>query len=56
MLGECGPVGPARVGHGIDALHAGDKDEVASPRAEAPGTFRLDGIGRIERLDTVRRR
>ena len=45
-----------RIGGRIDALHAGDKDEVARSDAEAPGALRLDGAGRIERPDAVRRR
>src|SRR5262249_23510820 len=44
------------IGCRIDALHAGDKDEVTGPSAETPGTLRLDSSGRIECLDTVWRR
>src|SRR6266849_7069728 len=44
------------VGRRIDALHTGDKDEVTGSSAEAPGTLRPDGPGRIECSDTVRRR
>jgi hypothetical protein len=43
------------VGRRIDALHAGDKDEVAGPGAETPGTLRLDSPGRVECFDAVRR-
>ena len=43
------------VGRGVDALHAGDEDEVAGPRAEAPGPLRLDGARRIKRAHAIRR-
>src|SRR5262249_40858045 len=42
---------PQCVGRRIDALHAGDKDEVTDPGAETPRTLRLDGSGRVEGLD-----
>ena len=44
------------VGPRIDALHAGDKDEVAGPDAEAPGALGLDSAGRVECLDAIWRR
>src|SRR5271166_1995978 len=40
----------------IDALHAGDKDEIAGSGAKAPGTLRFYGAGWIEGFNTVRRR
>src|SRR5262249_8288050 len=43
------------VGCRIDALHAGDKDEVTGPGAETPGALRLDSPGRVECFDAVRR-
>ena len=43
------------VGRRIDALHAGDKDEVAGPSAETPRTLRLDRTGRVECFDAVGR-
>src|ERR1700704_5134299 len=44
-----------RVGRRIDALHASDEDEVTGPRAEAPGSLRLDGTGRTERFHAIGR-
>jgi hypothetical protein len=41
------------VGCRIDALHAGDEDEVTGPGAETPGALSLDGTRRIERYDTI---
>src|SRR5262249_25649877 len=41
------------VGRRIDALHAGDKDEVTGPGAETPGALRLDSPGRVECFHAV---
>ena len=41
------------VGRRIDALHTGDKDEIAGPDPEAPGPLRLDGTRRVESFDAI---
>ena len=35
-----------RVAHRVDATHAGDEDEIAGARADAPGSGRRDGTFR----------
>ena len=57
---ECLPNSPLCILHQlvcrrIDALHSGDKDEIAGARAETAGPLCLDRAGRLERLDAVRR-
>src|ERR1700759_1993048 len=46
-------VGHQLVGGGIDALHAGDEDEVAGPGSQVPGTLGLDGAGWVEGAHAV---
>ena len=38
-----------------DAAHAGNIDEVAGARSEAPGPGGLDRAGRLKRLDALAR-